>query len=227
MLICVNNVWKTYGSGETATHALRGIELSVAQGDFIAVLGPSGSGKSSLLHLIGAMDSPTQGEVMIKGESLRNLNQKQLTALRLRNIGFIFQTFNLIPSLNSIENVALPMILSGKNRRDAREKAEYLLEKVNLLDRARNLPSELSGGQRQRVAIARALSNDPDLILADEPTGNLDSENGEMIIDLLVELHLAGRTIVMVTHNPELTKKVSRVVEMRDGQLTEREILKL
>jgi putative ABC transport system ATP-binding protein len=221
MVLNVNNVWKTYGSGETAVHALRGIELKVKKGDFIALLGPSGSGKSSLIHLIGAMDAPTKGEIIFKDESLGNLNQKQLADLRLKNIGFIFQTFNLIPSLNSVENVALSMKLAGMNSKVAKEKAHLLLKQVNLSDRSKHLPSQLSGGQRQRVAIARALANDPNLILADEPTGNLDSESGEMIVDLLSKLHQDGRTIVMVTHNSELAKKVSRIVQMRDGQLRE------
>ncbi|WP_199613604.1 ABC transporter ATP-binding protein [Paenibacillus alkalitolerans] len=219
MLIKATNVWRTYGLGETAVHALRGIVLTVSQGEFIALLGHSGSGKSSLLHLLGAMDVPTRGEVIFKGEDIGKMNQRQLADLRLRCIGFIFQTFNLIPSLNALENVEIPMKLAGMKRKAAKEKAEYLLEQVHLADRSKHLPSQLSGGQRQRVAIARALANDPDLILADEPTGNLDSENGDLIVDLLLKLHQGGRTIVMVTHNPELTRDVSRIVYMRDGQL--------
>lgn len=221
MIIDANNIWKTYNDGDTAVHAVRGIDLTVHEGEFIALLGPSGSGKSSLLHLIGAMDSPTSGEIFFKGENFSKLNQKKLTDLRLRRIGFIFQTFNLIPSLNATENVALPMQLAGISQKEANENARYLLAKVNLLDRLEYLPSKLSGGQRQRVAIARALANNPDIILADEPTGNLDSENGKIIIDLLEELHVEGHTIVIVTHNHELAERVDRAVYIRDGQLNE------
>ncbi|WP_408010050.1 ABC transporter ATP-binding protein [Pseudalkalibacillus sp. A8] len=221
MIINVKNLWKTYGHGDTAVHAVRGIDLNVKEGEFIALMGPSGSGKSSLLHLIGAMDSPTDGEIIFKGKNYSKLNPKQKTDLRLRRIGFIFQTFNLIPSLSAIENVALPMKLAGISRKEANEKAKQLLGKVNLLDRLEHMPSKLSGGQRQRVAIARALANHPDLILADEPTGNLDSENGKIIIDLLEKLHSDGHTILIVTHDPELSERVSRVVYIRDGQLND------
>jgi putative ABC transport system ATP-binding protein len=220
-MISVNKVWKTYGTGETAVHALRGIELNVMKGDFVALLGPSGCGKSSLLHLLGAMDVPSKGDISFNDQSLGKLNQRQLAEHRLRRIGFIFQTFNLIPSLSAMENVALPMKFAGKGSKEANHKAYQLLEQVQLSNRSTHLPSELSGGQRQRVAIARALGNNPDLILADEPTGNLDSENGEMIMDLLMQLNREGRTIVMVTHNPEWTDKISKVVRMRDGRLIE------
>ncbi|WP_336885177.1 ABC transporter ATP-binding protein [Caldalkalibacillus salinus] len=221
MIINVKNLWKTYGHGDTAVHAVRGIDLNIKEGEFIALMGPSGSGKSSLLHLIGAMDSPTEGEIIFKGEDYSKLNSKQETDLRLRRIGFIFQTFNLISSLSAIENVALPMKLAGISRKEANEKAKQLLGKVNLLDRLEHMPSKLSGGQRQRVSIARALANYPDLILADEPTGNLDSENGKLILDLLEKLHADGHTILMVTHDPELSERASRVVFIRDGQLND------
>lgn len=219
MIVSAKNLWKTYGNEDTAVHAVRGIDITVKEGEFIALFGPSGSGKSSLLHLIGAMDSPTSGDIIFKGEKLSKLNQSKLAELRLKCIGFIFQTFNLIPSLSAIENVALPMQFMGLNRIEANENAKHLLGKVNLPDRLEHLPSKLSGGQRQRVAIARALANNPDLILADEPTGNLDSENGKIIIDLLEKLHDDGHTIVMVTHNPELVERVDRTVYVRDGQL--------
>jgi putative ABC transport system ATP-binding protein len=227
-MISVNKVWKTYGTGETAVHALRGIELNVMKGDFVALLGPSGCGKSSLLHLLGAMDVPSKGDITFNDQSLGKLNQRQLAEHRLRRIGFVFQTFNLIPSLSAMENVALPMKFAGIGSKEANHKAYQLLEQVQLRNRSTHLPSELSGGQRQRVAIARALGNNPDLILADEPTGNLDSENGEMIMDLLMQLNSEGRTIVMVTHNSEWTDKINKVVRMRDGRLIEsqqREVL--
>ncbi|MCX7923618.1 MAG: ABC transporter ATP-binding protein [Clostridia bacterium] len=220
-MIQTKNLWKTYGSGDTQVNALRGVDLTVNKGDFLALVGPSGCGKSTLLHMLGAMDTPSRGEIMLEGRELGKLGEGQLTDVRLERLGFIFQTFNLVPTLNALENVMLPMKFAGISRREAKQKALCLLDMVGLKERTRHLPAQMSGGQRQRVAIARALANDPALILADEPTGNLDSENSEKIMELLQNLNRKGRTIVMVTHNPELAERVNRVVYMKDGQLAE------
>jgi putative ABC transport system ATP-binding protein len=221
MLIQINNLSKTYGNKETLVKALNGINLSVNKGEFVTLVGPSGCGKSTLLHILGAMDSPDEGEILLEGSSLQKLKNRQLTNLRLKRIGFIFQTYNLIPTLPALENVMLPMKLSGISRRIAREKSIILLEKMGLKDRLKHVPSQLSGGQKQRVAIARALANDPAIILADEPTGNLDSVSGEIIMNLLYSLNKDGNTIIMVTHNTELAGRVGRVVSMKDGQLVQ------
>ena len=221
MLIEAKNLWKIYGSKENEVNALKGVNLNVNEGDFLALLGPSGCGKSTLLHILGAMDNADRGEIIMEGKILGDFKVNMLNQLRLRRIGFIFQTFNLMPTLSAIENVMLPMKLAGLPRRVAREKAYLLLEEVGLGDRMKHLPAQLSGGQKQRVAIARALANDPALILADEPTGNLDSESGEMIMQLLQKLSKQGHTIIMVTHNAELADRVGRVAYMRDGQLKE------
>ena len=221
MLIQVNNLSKTYGCNETLVKALNGINLSVDKGEFIALVGPSGCGKSTLLYILGAMDSPDEGEIFLEGNNLQKLRNRQLTNLRLKRIGFIFQTYNLIPTLTTLENVMLPMKLSGIIRRTAREKSIMLLEKMGLKDRLKHVPSQLSGGQKQRVAIARALANNPAIILADEPTGNLDSINGEIILDFLHSLNNEGNTIIMVTHNPDLANRAGRVVSMKDGQLVQ------
>ena len=221
MLIQVNNLSKTYGCNETLVKALNGINLSVDKGEFIALVGPSGCGKSTLLYILGAMDSPDEGEIFLEGNNLQKLRNRQLTNLRLKRIGFIFQTYNLIPTLTTLENVMLPMKLSGIIRRTAREKSIMLLEKMGLKDRLKHVPSQLSGGQKQRVAIARALANNPAIILADEPTGNLDSISGEIIMDLLHSLNNEGNTIIMVTHNPDLANRAGRVVSMKDGQLVQ------
>lgn len=221
MLIEAKNLWKIYGNKENEVNALKGVNLKVNEGDFLALLGPSGCGKSTLLHILGAMDTANRGEVAMEGKKFGDIKGSKLNELRLHSIGFIFQTFNLMPTLSALENVMLPMKLAGTPRRVAKEKAKLLLEEMGLQDRMKHLPAQLSGGQKQRVAIARALANDPALILADEPTGNLDSENGEMIIQLLQKLNKEGHTIIMVTHNAELADRVGRVAYMRDGQLKE------
>lgn len=218
-MITIQDVWKTYPLGDTKVHALRGVSGTIQAGEFTLLLGPSGSGKSSLLHIIGAMDRPTQGKVEFEGVDISRLSARTQTHLRLKRIGFIFQTFNLMPTLSALENVALPMRLAGKGKRERLERAKQLLERVGLADRAGHLPRQLSGGQRQRVAIARALANDPAVILADEPTGNLDSESGTQIVNILKELHQEGHTILMVTHNVEFANLADRVLRMRDGQL--------
>jgi len=218
-MITMHDVWKTYPLGDTDVHALRGVSGTIEAGEFAVLLGPSGSGKSSLLHILGAMDRPTQGKVEFEGLDISRLSGREQTQLRLKRIGFVFQTFNLMPTLTALENVALPMRLAGAGKRQRLDRAQHLLERVGLGDRARHLPRQLSGGQRQRVAIARALANDPAVILADEPTGNLDSESGAQVVNILKDLHQEGRTILMVTHNAEFSSLADRVLRMRDGQL--------
>lgn len=218
-MITVHDVWKTYPLGDTCVQALRGVSVRIEPGEFALLLGPSGSGKSSLLHILGAMDRPTRGQLEFQGRDISRLSGREQTHLRLNRIGFIFQTFNLMPTLTALENVALPMRLAGVGRRERLERAQHLLHRVGLGDRGRHLPRQLSGGQRQRVAIARALANEPAVILADEPTGNLDSESGAQVIDILKELHREGRTILMVTHNAEFAPLADRLLRMRDGQL--------
>lgn len=221
MLIQINNLRKTYGSREIPVNVLNDVSFSVDKGEFIALIGPSGCGKSTLLHIIGAMDSPDGGDICLEGNNLQKMKNRELTYLRLHKIGFIFQTFNLIPTLSALENVMLPMKLAGTGRKQARDKAALLLEKVDMKDRMGHIPSQLSGGQKQRVAIARALANDPAVILADEPTGNLDSSNGEIIMNLFQSLNSDGHTILMVTHNTELADRAGRVIAMKDGMCSD------
>lgn len=218
MLIQINNMSKTYGSKETLVDALKCVNLAIDRGEFTAILGPSGCGKSTLLHILGAMDTPGSGEIILEGNNLQKLSNRKLSDFRLKRIGFIFQTFNLIPTLTALQNVMLPMKLSGTPGNTARERSLQLLERMGLKDRSRHYPAQLSGGQKQRVAVARALANNPAIILADEPTGNLDSVNGEKIMDLFGELSNDGNTILLVTHNPELAKKTSRILYMKDGR---------
>ena len=209
---------KTYGAGELSVPALRGIDLKVAQGEFLAIMGPSGSGKSTLLHLLGGVDRPASGHVLLEGVDLTSLSDDERTVLRRRRIGFIFQSFNLLPTLNAEENVSLPMELGGMPGREARGRAEAVLEMVGMLPRRSHLPSKLSGGEQQRVAIARALAIEPALLLADEPTGNLDSANGSQVTALLRNLvSRRGQTIVMVTHDPNVAAHADRLVCLRDG----------
>jgi putative ABC transport system ATP-binding protein len=217
MLIEVNKLWKTYGSGESKVDALRGIDFKIDEGELIAIVGPSGSGKSTFLHMLGAMDVPTKGDVIIKGQNISKLKSKQLTQFRLKNIGFVFQTFNLMPTLSILDNVALPLKLSDVPGKQANIKAKQLLENVGIETHKKRLPSQLSGGQKQRAAIARSLANNPDVILADEPTGNLDSENSEKIMQLFMEMNKKGQTIIIVTHNLELAKRCSRIMTIKDG----------
>ena len=218
MLIQISNMSKTYGSKETLVDALKCVNLAIDRGEFTAILGPSGCGKSTLLHILGAMDTPGSGEIILEGNNLQKLSNRKLSDFRLKRIGFIFQTFNLIPTLTALQNVMLPMKLSGTPGNTARERSLQLLERMGLKDRSRHYPAQLSGGQKQRVAVARALANNPAIILADEPTGNLDSVNGEKIMDLFGELSNDGNTILLVTHNPELAKKTSRILYMKDGR---------
>ena len=219
-LIQTENLTKKYGQGDAAVVALDHVNMSVNPGEFVAVMGPSGCGKSTLLHLLGGLDRPTDGRVMIDGTSLSNMSDNDLTRLRRRKIGFIFQFFNLIPILSSIENAALPLVLDGKSSSQAREKAVEWLQKVGLGNRLNGRPDELSGGQQQRVAIARALVTEPALILADEPTGNLDSRASDEIAGLLRQVAKEwGRSVLMVTHDPRLAAYADRIIFLKDGKL--------
>ncbi len=210
-------ITKVYDTGKIKVEALKGIDLVVDKGEFVAVVGPSGSGKSTLLNLIGCLDTPTGGEYMLGGEAVAGLDRDQLADVRNRRVGFVFQNFNLLPQLTALENVEMPMLFGGISRRERRRRALEHLEKVGLGDRVEHRPTELSGGQMQRVAIARALAMEPDIILADEPTGNLDTGSGSDVMSLLGELWGQGRTLVVVTHDKTLAQRAGRVVEIRDG----------
>ncbi len=219
-LIKLNDVWKTYQMGESEFAALRGINLEIYEGEFLIVLGPSGSGKSTLMNLLGCLDLPSKGTVFLNSSDISELDESELARIRGQMIGFIFQSFNLIPTLNTQENVLLPLEFQEEDARKARQKAAYLLEIVGLSDKKHNLPSQLSGGQRQRVAIARSLAVNPPVILADEPTGNLDSKTGDYILEFLDGLNKKeGKTIIIVTHDLELVKYATRIVYIRDGQI--------
>ena len=221
-LLNLKEITKEYKLGETVVRALRGLDLSIEEGEIVAIMGPSGSGKSTLMHIVGALDTPSNGTAFLDGQNLERLKEEQLVALRGKKIGFVFQTFNLIQTLTAQQNVELPMIFQGIRRAERAQRAKELLVKVGLADRVRHKPSELSGGERQRVAIARALANDPEIILADEPTGNLDSESGAPILELLRKLSREdGKTVIIVTHDPEATAIADRVVRLRDGRVLE------
>jgi putative ABC transport system ATP-binding protein len=211
---------KVYGEGETAVHALAGVDLDVRRSEMVAIMGPSGSGKSTLLHLFGALDTPTRGTVSIGRRRFDGLSDGELTLLRREKIGFVFQFFNLLPALTAEENVLLPALISGNRDRDIRDRASALLDRVGLADRAGHLPGELSGGEQQRVSIARALLMEPDLVLADEPTGNLDTTSSAEVLGLLRELNRKeGHTIVLVTHDPAAASMAGRVIFLRDGRI--------
>ncbi len=217
-LLEMQGITKEYKLGKTIVRALRGLDLTIAAGKVVAIMGPSGSGKSTLMHILGALDTPTGGTAKIDGSDLESLKERQLVALRGQKIGFVFQTFNLIQTLSAQRNVELPMIFQGISAGERHQRASALLEKVGLGDRVRHRPNELSGGERQRVAIARALANDPEIILADEPTGNLDTETGNAILALLKGLSVKdGKTLILVTHDPEAAIIADRVVRLRDG----------
>jgi putative ABC transport system ATP-binding protein len=216
-VVHLRGITKTYHIGkEIVVNALRGVDLDVFPGEFVAVMGPSGSGKSTLMNVLGALDAPDAGLYQLAGETVGSLNDDQLAAIRNKHIGFVFQTYNLLPRLNAIENVELPLIYGG-DRHSRRERAIAALEQVGLGDRVHHRPSELSGGQQQRVAIARALLNDPAMILADEPTGNLDSRSSAEILAIFQRLNQLGKTVVMVTHEPDVAAHCRRIVRMRDG----------
>lgn len=219
-LIKLTNVWKIYQMGELEFAALKGINLEIYEGEFLIVLGPSGSGKSTLMNLLGCLDIPSEGTVYLNSKDISKLNESELAIIRGQMIGFIFQSFNLIPTLSTEENVLLPMEFQEEDRQIARQKAAYLLDIVGLTNKKNNLPSQLSGGQRQRVAIARSLAVNPPIILADEPTGNLDTKTGDYILEFLDGLHeREGKTIIIVTHDLELVKYATRVVYIRDGEI--------
>jgi putative ABC transport system ATP-binding protein len=218
-IIQLENVWKIYQMGEVQLVALREVCLDIGRGEFVAILGPSGSGKSTLLHLVGCLDLPSKGRILLDGQDITELGESQLSQTRGRKIGFVFQQFNLMPTLNTLENVMLPLEFQDVDVPLAKEKALEALRLVDLEGRAGHLPSQLSGGERQRVAIARAIAGEPEIILADEPTGNLDSKTGRYILDFLVKTHESGKTIVMVTHDLDLVKRVERVVHIKDARI--------
>ncbi len=220
-LIRLEGVEKVYKLGDVAVPALRGIDLTVERGASLAIMGPSGSGKSTLLHLLGLLDRPTAGRVLWDGRDVTGLRPNDLAELRGRHIGFVFQTFNLVPTLTAVENVELPLVFLGVPPRARRARAEELLARLGLENRKAHKPRQLSGGEQQRVAIARALAPDPELILADEPTGNLDSTTGREILGILGELHRGGKTLILVTHDPEAAATTSSVIRLRDGRVQE------
>ncbi|HDH91499.1 MAG TPA: ABC transporter ATP-binding protein [Candidatus Aenigmarchaeota archaeon] len=218
-LVRLKNVWKIYSEERVQTIALRGISFSIREGENIAIIGPSGSGKSTLLHLIGCLDTPTKGNIYFEGKDVSNLSDSELSKIRREKIGFVFQFFHLIPTMTALENVMLPMIFLGVPKEERRRRALRLLKIVGLEKRANHLPSELSGGERQRVAIARAMANNPKLILADEPTGNLDSKSGREIVKILFGLNKKGVTLIIVTHDLEIAKKAKRKIYLKDGKI--------
>ncbi len=221
-LVELRNVSKIYRLGGEEIRALDDVSLDIEAGEFISIVGPSGSGKSTLMHILGCLDSPTHGTIKLDGVMIQNASSRELAAFRNRKIGFVFQFFNLLPKLNVLQNVELPMIYSGISAKERRQRAIAALEQVEMANRAKHRPSQLSGGQQQRAAIARALVNNPRLIFADEPTGNLDSRTGEAILNLFRRLSKEGRTIVLVTHDPEIAAVTPRRIEIRDGKVASR-----
>lgn len=223
-IIEITNLCKSFWLGDEELKVLKNINLTVNKGEFVAIVGASGSGKSTLMNIIGALDRPTSGEYILAGQDISSLKDKELSAIRNRKIGFVFQTFNLIARTNAIKNVALPMLYAGLPGKVANEKAKELLAQVDMADRMYHNPNELSGGQKQRVAIARSMANNPDIILADEPTGALDSVTGRMIMDLFHRLHKSqGKTIVLITHSPELASECERIITLKDGEIIKEE----
>lgn len=219
-LIQLSNVVKSYSNGDQELNVLKGIDLTVYEGEFVAIMGPSGSGKSTLMNIIGLLDKPTSGDYSLNGTQVEEFKEKQLAKVRNQEIGFVFQQFFLLSKLSALQNVELPLVYAGVNSSKRRQLAKQFLEKVELIERMKHLPSELSGGQKQRVAIARALVNNPSIILADEPTGALDTKTSDQIMQLLTELNREGKTIVMVTHEPEIADFATRKIVIRDGEIT-------
>ncbi len=223
-VIVVDNLWKTYNMGAEQVHALRGVNLRIRHNEYVAIMGPSGSGKSTLMNLIGCLDTATQGSYWLNGHEVSELNDDELARIRNKEIGFVFQTFNLLARATALHNVELPLIYNGTPVEERIERAKAALAAVNLGERMYHKPNELSGGQRQRVAIARALINRPSIILADEPTGNLDSKTGAEIMALMDELHAKGNTIIVVTHEPDIASYANRIVHIRDGEIASDEV---
>ena len=219
MTILLSEVTKVYQLGGETVNALAGLTLSIKSGEFTAIMGPSGSGKSTLMNIIGCLDRPTSGSYMLDGEEVATLNDDQLAVTRNKKIGFVFQSFNLLPRMSTLQNVALPMVYAGVEKKERLARAEHVLTMVGLQDRMNHQPNELSGGQRQRVAIARAIVNDPTIIMADEPTGNLDTKSGNEVMAIFSELNSQGRTIILVTHEPEIAEYAGRIVYVRDGRM--------
>ena len=220
-IISIERVWKTYGDGDTTVHALRDVSVVVERGDYVAIMGASGSGKSTLMNVIGCLDMPTSGRYLIDGVDVRGIDESDLAYVRNRGIGLVFQSFNLVPRTSALRNVELPLIYARVPGRERRERALAALAAVGLLDRQRHLPSELSGGQQQRVAIARAIVTNPRLILADEPTGNLDSAATREVLDIFTHLNSEGRTIVMITHEQHVAETARRVIRLSDGRVVD------
>jgi putative ABC transport system ATP-binding protein len=218
-LIVAEDLWRTYEMGAEQIHALRGVTFKIGPGEYVAVMGPSGSGKSTLMNLIGCLDTPTRGTYVLRGKVVSQMNDDELAAIRNREIGFVFQTFNLLPRATALHNVELPLVYAGMPKEERLERARQALDMVDLGDRVQHKPNELSGGQRQRVAIARALVMGPAILLADEPTGNLDTQTGEDIMRLFEKLHESGNTIILVTHEREIADHAHRTIHIRDGQI--------
>ena len=218
-ILCLRDVVKTYEMGTEQVHALSGVSLDINKNEYVAIMGPSGSGKSTLMNIIGCLDVPTSGSYSLDGEMVADKSEGDLAEIRNRMIGFVFQTFNLIPRADIFHNVELPLVYGGIHKAERRERTEVAIEKVGLLDRMKHKPNELSGGQRQRVAIARALVFNPSIILADEPTGNLDSKTGEEIMEMFDDLHDSGQTIILVTHEDHIARHALRTIRLRDGKV--------
>lgn len=219
VVISTQNLSKTYDMGVTQVHALRTVDLKISKNDYVALMGPSGSGKSTLMNLLGCLDSPTEGNYFLDGTNVSTMTDSELAEVRNTKIGFVFQTFNLLPRLTALDNVALPLVYSGMSKADRHKRAQEVLDSVGLGDRVDHKPNELSGGQRQRVAIARALVNNPSIILADEPTGNLDTKTSIEIMTIFEKIHAAGNTVILVTHEPDISLHAHRIVRLRDGRI--------
>jgi putative ABC transport system ATP-binding protein len=224
MLIDIRDITKVYEMGEEKVHALSGVSLGVERGEYVAIMGPSGSGKSTLMNLIGCLDTPSSGSYILNGKEVARMTDDELAAIRNQEIGFVFQTFNLLPRTSAMQQVELPLVYGGLSRKERRDRAVKALKQVGLADRMNHTPNELSGGQRQRVAIARALINDPSILLADEPTGNLDSQTGAEIMALFDELNARGNTIVVVTHEEDIAAHARRIVRLKDGKVRDDQV---